>query len=288
MNDSSPCQADEPFRVRKLGRDEVGLYRQWADGEGWNPGRHDGPCFFDADPEGFFVGELAGEPVACISCVRFSDEFGFLGQYIVKPEHRGKGFGVRVWSAGMAHLNGCNVGLDGVLEQVPNYEKSGIRPSHQHVRFGGTMAGKLLPGVVRLDSVPFADVAAFDRTCYPAARETFLRGWIEQSESVALGFVKDGQLAGFGCARRASDGFKVGPLFADDRTSAEALLLGLAKETGEVLVIDVPESSFHPTAEPLAISHGLTVLFKCARMYTRGRPAIDTAKVFGVTSLELG
>src|SRR6478736_3368925 len=166
MSDSAPCQAGEPFRVRNLRRDEIGLCREWADREGWNPGRHDGPCFFDADPDGFFVGELAGEPVACISCVRYDSTFGFLGQYIVKPEHRGKGLGVRVWSAGLAHLAGCNVGLDGVL----------------------------------------------DRVCYPAARETFLRGWITQPESVALAYMEEGTLRGFGCARRASEGFKIGPL----------------------------------------------------------------------------
>jgi GNAT superfamily N-acetyltransferase len=288
MSDSSPCQVDEPFRVRNLRREEVGLYRQWADGEGWNPGRHDAACFFDADPDGFFVGELAGEPVACISCVRYSPDFGFLGQYIVKPEYRGKGFGVRVWSAGMAHLAGCNVGLDGVLAQVPNYEKSSFHTSHLHVRYGGTIVGKMHPAINRLDSVAFDEVAAYDRTCFPAARETFLRSWIAQPESVALAYMEEGIIGGFACARRASEGFKIGPLFADDRAAAEALLLALAKETGGQLVIDVPETSFHSAAESMALAHGLTGIFQCARMYTRGRPAVETSKVFGITSLELG
>jgi hypothetical protein len=289
MSDSAPCQANEPFRVRNLRRDEVGLCREWADREGWNPGRHDGPCFFDSDPDGFFVGELAGEPVACVSCVRYDNTFGFLGQYIVKPEHRGKGFGVRVWSAGLAHLAGCNVGLDGVLDQVANYEKSGFRTSHQHTRYGGIVNGRGSRGLVTLDTIPFADVVSYDRTCFPAPRATFLRKWITQPESIAVGYVREGRLAGFAVSRRAVEGAKVGPLFADDMEVAESLFLCLAKEAcGSPLVIDVPDTSFHPTAEALAASHGLTVLFKCARMYTRGRPAVDATKVFGVTSLELG
>src|SRR5262245_8017660 len=144
MSDSTPCQADEPFRVRVISRDEVGLFFDWADREGWNPGRFDGVCFHDADPGAMLVGELHGQPVATISCVRYGETFGFVGQYIVKPEFRGRGLGLRLWTAGLARLGGRNVGLDGVLDQVMNYDKSGFRFSHHHVRYGGTPTGKLL------------------------------------------------------------------------------------------------------------------------------------------------
>ena len=288
MSDSAPCQADEPFSIRAVRRDEMRLLFEWANGEGWNPGRYDGPCFHDADPAGFLVAELRDEPVACISCVRHSADFGFVGHYIAKPEFRGRGFGLRLWTAGMIRLAGCNVGLDGVLDQVANYEKSGFRFSHHHIRYGGTVAGKSAPGLVRLDAVPVADVLAYDRDCFPAAREAFLRSWIAQPESASLGLLREGKLAGFGVARRAVEGFKIGPLFADDAPAAEALLLGLAKEVGGPVVIDVPEASAHPSAEGLVQKHGLTEVFRCARMYTRGRPKITDRKVFGVTSLELG
>jgi hypothetical protein len=293
MSESSPCQADEPFRVRSAARDEMGLFFEWADREGWNPGRYDGPCFHDADPRGMLVAEVQGEPVATISCVRYSDDFGFVGQYIARPEFRGRGFGLRLWTAGLARLAGCNVGLDGVLDQVKNYEKSGFRLSHTHIRYGGIVGGDPLlegttPNVVRLDAVPFADVLAYDRACFPAPREAFLRSWVAQPESVSLGLLREGKLAGFGVARRAVDGHKIGPLFADDAAAAEALLLGLAKEAGGPVVIDVPELSAHPSAESVVRAHGLTEVFRCARMYTRGRPAVADGRVFGVTSLELG
>ena len=67
------------FTVRPMKQEEVPLIREWADAEGWNPGTHDGDCFYHADPGGFFLGELNGEPVACISCVAYDDSFGFLG-----------------------------------------------------------------------------------------------------------------------------------------------------------------------------------------------------------------
>lgn len=287
-DDPNPCQAESTFAVRPARRDEVGLFRAWAEAEGWNPGRHDGPCFYDADPGGLLLAELAGEPVASISCVRYGDGYGFLGIYIVRPEYRGRGFGLRLWTAGFARFGGRNVGLDGVLQQVPNYERSGFRTAYHHVRYGGPLAGRTSPGLVRLDSVPFADVLAYDRACFPGPREAFLRGWVAQPEGAALGLVREGRLAGYAVARRAVDGFKVGPLFADDDPAAEALLFGLTKEVGGPLVVDVPDAGGHPSAERLAQRLGLAEVFRCARMYTRGRPAVADANVYGVTSLELG
>jgi GNAT superfamily N-acetyltransferase len=288
MSDSSPCQLDEGFHIRRLARGEMGLFSEWAKGEGWNPGIHDTPCFHDADPEGMLVAELQGQPVACIACTRYGEDFGFVGQYIVRPEFRGRGFGLRLWTAGLARLARRNVGLDGVLAQVANYEKSGFRLSHHHTRFGGSPAGKSAPGLVRLDAMPFADVLAYDRQCFPAPREAFLRSWLTQPESAALGLVREGKLAGFGAVRRAVEGYKVGPLFADDAPAADALFLGLAKEVGGPLVIDVAEPSVQPEAQAFVQRHALTEVFRCARMYTRGRPATAERKVFGVTSLELG
>lgn len=296
----NPCQIDEPFRVRAVARDETRLFFDWANREGWNPGRHDGPCFHDADPGGMLVAELHGEPVAIISCVRYSagggggtplqppPDFGFVGLYIARPEFRGKGFGLRLYTAGMARLAGCNVGLDGVLDQMSNYERSGFRLSHHHIRYGGSPAGAPGAGLVRLSAVPFDAVLAYDRACFPAPRAAFLKSWLAQPESVSLGLLREGKLAGFGVARRAVDGFKIGPLFADDAPVAEALLLGLAKEVGEPVMIDVPEAAAHATAEELVKRYGMTEVFRCARMYTRGRPAHAHEKVFGVTSLELG
>lgn len=287
-DDSSPCQVNAGFRVRAASADDMATFRAWADAEGWNPGRHDGACFFEADHHGFFVGELVGEPIACISCVRYGEGFGFLGQYIVQPEHRGKGFGLRVWSAGMAHLGSRNIGLDGAISQMPNYEKSGFRHAHNHIRYSGVVHGRISGGITRLDAIPLADILDYDRACFPGPREAFLRAWVAQPDLVALGVVREGKLAGFGCVRRASEGFKIGPLFADDDLAAESLFLGLAKEVGGPLVIDVPDPSFHPTAVQLVLGHGMTEVFQRARMYTRGRPHVNTLRVYAITSLELG
>ena len=115
------------INVRRMAENELDLALEWAAAEGWNPGLHDAECFYAADPGGFFLGEFAGgEPIGCVSAVAYDEHYGFLGFYIVKPQYRGRGFGLQLWDAAMAYMEGRNVGLDGVVAQQENYRKSGF------------------------------------------------------------------------------------------------------------------------------------------------------------------
>ena len=105
----------DDFQIRVMRREEVALAIDLAAAEGWNPGINDAACFFTADANGFLIGELAGNMVGCISAVSYAGRFGFVGLYIVRPEFRGRGFGIQLWQAAMARLQGHNIGLDGVL-----------------------------------------------------------------------------------------------------------------------------------------------------------------------------
>src|SRR4051794_26606488 len=112
--------------IRSASRHELNLMLEWADQEGWNPGLSDAECFHAADPEGFLLAFRDKEPVASISVVRYGRPFGFLGLYIVRPDLRGRGYGYRLWQAGMARLEERTVGLDGVVAQQDNYRRSGF------------------------------------------------------------------------------------------------------------------------------------------------------------------
>ena len=105
------------FEIRTMSKSELATAIEWAGNEGWNPGQEDLDPFFSADPEGYLMGFLDGEPVTCISAIRYGETFGFIGFYICKPEHRGKGYGWATWQAGMARLEGRTIGLDGVVDQ---------------------------------------------------------------------------------------------------------------------------------------------------------------------------
>ena len=81
------------FFVRQiLSPAELGkTYLPRAASMGWGPGALDHESYFAADKTGFFVGELDGQIVSCMSAVKYSREYAFLGSYIVDAPYRGKG-----------------------------------------------------------------------------------------------------------------------------------------------------------------------------------------------------
>jgi len=274
--------------IRAMRPDDVSLAIDWAAAEGWNPGLADAACFAAADPDGFLIGELDGEPVATVSCVNYDARFAFLGFYIVRADLRGRGYGLRIWNAALAHADSRVIGLDGVVAQQDNYRKSGFQPAYANIRYGGTVAASSSPpaGIIALDQIPLAMVEADDATVFPAPRPAFLRAWIDAPGHVGRALVHDGRLAGWGVIRPCRKGRKVGPLVADDRAAAEAIMHALLASGGGQIFLDVP--GINRDAIALAEDLGLAPTFETARMYTGPIPPLRIGRVFGVTSFELG
>lgn len=284
--------------IRGMSRAEVDVLIDWAAREGWNPGLHDAAIFWAHDPDAFIAAELRGEFIGGGAITAYGDEFGFMGFFIVRPEFRGHGYGNALWLARRDRLRGrlrpgATLGMDGAFEMEPYYARGGFVRSHRDIRFSADIPSDQVTlawdgeGLVPLRDVDFDDILAYDRTCFPARRETFLRAWVNQPDALALAFRREGRLVGYGVVRRCCCGCKIGPLFADDLATATTLYQGLARfAAGGPLFLDVPENN--PAALALARNEGMTEVFGCARMYLGVPPAIADAQVFGVTTFELG
>ena len=86
---------NDRLTVRVMDRSEIAIASDWAAAEGWNPGLCDAACFATVDASGFYIGELNGVAASTISVVNYDDRFAFLGFYIVRPDLRGRGYGLR-------------------------------------------------------------------------------------------------------------------------------------------------------------------------------------------------
>jgi GNAT superfamily N-acetyltransferase len=280
-------QGDE-LHIRAMRPDEIALAADWAAAEGWNPGREDAACFATVDPHGFLLGELNGQPAATISCVNYDHRFAFLGFYIVRPDLRGRGYGLRIWNAAVEHARDRTIGLDGVVAQQDNYKKSGFQLAYANIRYGGRVAPGAAPAkVIALTDVAFATVEADDATVFPAPRRAFLRAWIDTSGHIGRALVRDGRLAAWGVIRPCRTGCKIGPLVGDDRAAAEIVFAALvASAGGGEIFLDVP--SVNADAVALAQGYGLAPVFETARMYTGAIRPLRLERVFGVTTFELG
>lgn len=274
-----------------MSKSDLSTALEWADNEGWNPGQEDAEPFFAADEQGFLMGFWGEEPVSCISAVRYGDSYGFIGFYLCKPEHRGKGFGWATWQAGMKRLEGRTVGLDGVIAQQDNYRKSGFELSHRNIRHGG-LAMVDTPMDMRISMLGqgvFPSVRDYDRVFFPASRTEFLQLWTAPMVQTRRGFVfvEDGDVKGYGVIRLCQDGFKIGPLFADTPDVADVLFRALAGQAkGQMVYLDTPESN--AAALELAERYELSPEFETARMYLGAQPDLPLQRTFGITTFELG
>lgn len=285
--------------VRNMSRAEVDDLIDWAAAEGWNPGLHDAGLFWSADPAAFVAAELDGELIGGGAITSYDGAFGFMGLFIVRPQYRGLGYGNALWHARRERLlarlrPGASIGLDGVFAMQDYYAGGGFVFSHRNLRFRADIGERPIMSrphgdqdIVSLDTVPFDEVLAYDRTCFPALRSSFLNGWISQTDSLSLGCRRDDALTGFGVVRRCREGCKIGPLFADDASVAEMLYSRLADfaASGPVF-LDAPENN--PAAMELVHRHGMVEVFGCARMYLGPRPVVADGRVFGITTFELG
>ncbi len=281
--------------IRGMTENELRTLVDWAGREGWNPGRNDADLFWRLDPEGFLALQIDGSLAGGGAIIRYDSQFGFMGLFLVDPAHRGRKLGTELWYARRDRLlarmePGATIGLDAVDAMIPFYERGGFRAFYRHRRFEvpdlrETPAGG--PEPVDLAQVPAPLLAEFDRRGFPADRSRFLDPWIRQPGATSLAVLDGDRLRGYGVLRPCLSGWKIGPLFAEDRDVAERLLRRFRQIAGaEPLTVDLPDNN--PGAVSLSRDLRMREVFGCVRMYYGAAPEIRDSQVFGVATLEVG
>ena len=277
------------YHIRRMQADELQIVIDWAQQEGWNPGLHDAETFYQADPEGFFIGELDHQIIAVGSAVVYDQSFAFCGLYIVHPDYRGQGYGLQLTQERLRYVDTRNTGIDGVVENISIYERIGYRLAYHNMRYQGLAREAKYDdsAIAALADIDFADLAAYDRLCFPAPRDAFLQAWIQQDDSRAIAYVKQGQLMGYAVRRKCIEGHKIGPLFADSFAIAKSLFIHLQQDIiGDPIFLDITD--INPAAKRLVEQQQMQQVFSTGRMYLKGQPKLADEKIFAITTFELG
>ncbi len=281
---------NDNYVITQMSRDELSTAIAWAEREGWNPGLHDIDCFYHTDPQGFFAGKLDGKIIAVGSAVIYDEQFAFCGFYMVDAAYRGQGFGLALTKARLKYIGERNAGLDGVIPMVEKYARLGYRIAYNNARYcGATKSNNTLKNkaIIPLAQINFEQLVTYDRRYFPARRESFLTCWINQVGGKSLGYCRHGELLGYGVIRPCKQGFKMGPLFAENVQIADELFMQLAHHAkGQPVSLDIPECN--PFARDLVKRHQLEKVFETARMYLKKAPAVEMDHIYGITSFELG
>jgi len=274
--------------TRPMSAAELETVMGWAAEEGWNPGLADAAAFHAADPDGFFLTLVGGEPVAAISVVNHDEGNAFLGLYLCRPEWRGRGIGYATWMHGLDHAGSRAVGLDGVPAQEANYRVSGFVRTGASLRHEGRVEAMASAAVRAAKEGDMPALMALDARATGYARPKFLTAWLsneaEVRETRVLG--ANGDIAGFATWRACGSGTKIGPVIAPGTPEALTLIADIAALRPDgPLIVDVPEGN--TTLRRALEQAGFTVPFATARMY-RGQPPETGPTLQAIATMELG
>ena len=292
MRDVPTPRLPAGFAITPLQADEVPVLREWARNEGWNPGLHDIDIAWQLDPDAFLALRQGNELVGGGTIFSHHGGFGFMGLFIVRPEMRGKGLGTALWfhrrDALVARLSpNASIGMDGVFDMVPFYQRGGFELAYRDLRFDGIASGEPDPTVIDAETVSFAQLDALDTQHFPTSRSEFLRAWLAAPGTNSAAVIEDGILMGFGVTRACEQGHRFGPVIAMNGDVALRIVSTLMHRVeGQPVQIDIPE--INEAGLAIASRFAMTESFGCARMYLGGIPNLEIGNVYGVTSFEFG
>lgn len=281
------------LEFRKLDFSGLKSLVSWAQQEGWNPGPFDTDVFWSTDPDGFYGFYHKSTLIAGGAIVSYNKAFGFMGLFIVKPEYRSNGLGKKLWYMRRNLLierlhDNASIGMDGVVAMQPFYKKGGFETAYTEERYEKTgMALEIDPKVSKIKEIDFDQILVYDEKCFGFLRPEFLKPWINLPGNKTFKYQIEGQIFGYAVVRKATKGYKIGPLFADNPIVAQALYKACLNDAiGEPIYIDVP--MINDEAVSMIKKYDSTYVFECARMYYGQPPKLDVNKIYGVTSFELG
>lgn len=247
-----------------------------------------------ADRQRRFFGYFEGNKlIGGGSIVSYDGQFGFMGFFIVHPDYRAKGIGSTLWKQRRDTLlallqKDAAIGMDGVVAMQSFYQKGGFKIAFRDERYEKTGSSyPINPLVQNSTENDFKAICALDLQCFGLPRERFLSLWLTSKNATVFKYVTNNHLAGFAVIRKCQVGYKIGPLFAENQTVAEALYERCLTEViGEPVYLDIPVCN--KAAVAMVQKYQATYVFECARMYLGTPPKTATEKIFGITSFELG
>lgn len=234
------------MRIRTLRRDDVPAAKRLSEQAGWNQTAADWRRLLELAPDDCFAGVVDGEVVATSTLVTYGGTAGWIGMVLVDEDHRGQGFGTRIFQRALeagTDRELAAIGLDATDAGRAVYRKRGFVDVAPIERWGGTLDA---PGASAGDGEilrdpPLADVLPLDRQACGLDRSTLLdRLRAEEGTTTLLvADEKTDESSGYAVVRPGRVASHLGPIVATDADALADLLAGVEDVTDEDVLVDV-------------------------------------------------
>lgn len=284
------------YTVRNMTKEDVPQTLDVWRETGMQEGTHCLYTWLDVDPDAFKIavtdeGEVIG---ACSACIHH-DDLVFVGIYCVREKYRGLGVGFKVWSACMQHVGDKNVCLNAVPGKLELYRDRGGFPiveadwecvvNETSSAINHDVLSDIPPKGVEIE--PFEDshlplVFDYDHKLMGYSRQKALQLSFKEHDSRTFVAVKNGECVGFGTIKvSCQEAGLIGPLYADDKVTAEALLKKLILSLPQAKGFSMMTVSNNEAANEFIRRIGCPATEECPRLYRKKKFDIDLSKVYG-------
>lgn len=169
--------------------------------------------FLEHEHSHSFVAEEEGGVIGIIVATSYG-RCGFLGELIVREDHRGRGLGRDLLMHATRYLQDLgaeSVFLDGAAMAVPLYARNGFQRICPSLRFNGTLPPAPHPAVAPIAASDLPEICRLDRAAFGADRSYFLRRRRELFPDLCLAYRQNGTITGYLFSYRYAGGVAVGP-----------------------------------------------------------------------------
>ena len=214
---------------------------------------------------------------------------------IVREGYRELGIGRQLFKKVMEVMEDRNVGGTSLSNRISFYAQFGWTiPSYTlHYNQGPinpqfTQTPAKVDGleIVPIADVNFQDVLNYDTELHTVARPKYLRNWALFEKARSFAAVKKGKVCGYSVLRPADVGFKMYPLFADDKHIAHALFCKMASFVPEGQDVIFTQPIENEDATKFVTGNNLTNYLSMTRLYNKWNIDEDTRRVFSTSSTE--
>jgi GNAT superfamily N-acetyltransferase len=233
-------------------------------------------------------------PIATAAILPYAPRFAWISMVLVTATQRRQG--LARWLLHRCVADVVASGLVPVLDATPAgrsvYLGLGFRDAWGMRRLvgradGGAAAANTAIAIRPLLDSDWPQLIDLDTEVFGGDRSALLQSLAQRLPRAALVADRNGRIAGFSLGRNGRVMAQLGPIVADDRDTAIALVTGMLSRVSGPVALDVPDC--HVGLEQWLVARGFSAERPLTRMvYQRALAFDDTARLFAIAGPELG
>lgn len=247
------------MQIKNLCEDDLELFYEHAKKEKWDIEDLHIRSLLKTHPDDFFVFYIDEKLLGFVVALKESDILGFISSLLVVEEFRNLGYGKKILSFTLEHLQERQIALDSVIGQEEFYKKFGFS-SYFDVNVYKFITGKLS---INNDNFKIVD---FDKNFI--ADNAYLQNLLSDKNTLYKAIQEQENISSFAFSFPYKDGYKL-TINTENIHHALALFFALASNYEKDTAIYIHTTQIHPLLEALVEALEMQEVSSMKRMYNK-------------------